>query len=206
MSAKGIKTKGGSGGREYPGGLVINGSPKQEPSPAIQSLPSGLGEPAAVIQSSPWRGSSAATTAAALCSSRPALRSVSPGESKVMSSNVTPSSPMHSPVCWANATTTSMLLRRSSKRGCSKCPYTRTSLQKLVIFGFRDLRCHWRSHRCHSSAPLALGDRRESIEPSRYQDFVWETLVTQVLNRTPALARLSPLICLQVRHSPRSRL
>ena len=114
MLAKGIKTKDGSGGREYPGGLVINGSPTQEPSPAIHSLPSGLGEVAAVIQASPRRGSSAATTAAALCSSRPALGSVSPGESKLMSAKVTPSSPMHSPVCRADATTTSMLLRRSS--------------------------------------------------------------------------------------------
>jgi len=107
MLAKGIKTKDGSGGREYPGGLVINGSPTQEPSPAVQSLPSGLGEPAAVIQGSPRRGSSAATTAAALWSSRPVLGSVSLGESKVMSSNVTPSSHMHSPVCQANAMTTS---------------------------------------------------------------------------------------------------
>jgi hypothetical protein len=113
--AKGIKTKDGSGGREYPGGLVINGSPTQEPSPAVRSLPSGLGEPIAVIQVSPRRGPSAATTAAALCSSCPALASVfSPGESRVMPSKVAPSSPMHSPVCWANATTTSMLVRRSS--------------------------------------------------------------------------------------------
>jgi len=44
-----------------------------------------------------------------------------------------------------------------------------------------------------SSAPLALGDRRELIEPSRCQDFVWETMVSQVLNRTPALARLARL-------------
>ena len=106
--------KDGSGGREYPGGLVINGSPTQEASPALQTLPSDLGEPAAVIQASPWKGASAATTTAAICSSRPALRSLSPGESKVMSSKVTPSSPMHSPVCRANATTTSMLLSRSS--------------------------------------------------------------------------------------------
>jgi hypothetical protein len=93
---------------------VINGSPTQEPSPAVQSLPSGLGEPAAVIHASPWRGSSAATTATALSSSRPALGSISPGESMMYSSKVTPSSPMHSPVCRANATTTSILDRSSS--------------------------------------------------------------------------------------------
>jgi hypothetical protein len=114
MFAKGIKTNDGSGGREYPGGLVINGSPTQEPSPAVQSLRSGLGQAAAVIQASPRRGSSGATTATALCSSRPAFGSVSPGQSKVMSSKVTPSTPMHSPVSRANATTTSMRLRRSS--------------------------------------------------------------------------------------------
>jgi len=33
-----------------PGGLVISGSPKNGPSPAVQSLPSFLGEPVAVIQ------------------------------------------------------------------------------------------------------------------------------------------------------------
>jgi len=111
MIAKEIKTKDGSGGREYAGGLVINGSPTQEPSPAVQSLLSGLGEPIAVFQVSPRRGSSAAATAAALCSSRPVPGSVSPGESNVMSSKVTHSSPMHSPVCRAHATTTSMLVR-----------------------------------------------------------------------------------------------
>jgi len=114
MLAKVIKTKRWSGGREYPGGLVLNGSPTQEPSPAVRSLPSGLGEPIAVIQVSPRRGSSAATTATALCSSRPALGSVIPGESRVMSSKVAPSSPMHSPICRVNATTTSLLVRRSS--------------------------------------------------------------------------------------------
>jgi len=93
---------------------VINGSPTQEPSPAIQSLPSSLGEPVAVIHVSPRSGSSAATTAAAPGSSWPVLGSVSPGESRVMSSKVTPSSPMHSPICRANATTTSVLARRSS--------------------------------------------------------------------------------------------
>jgi len=35
-----------------PGGLVINGSLTKEPSPAVQSLPSCLGEPVAVIQDS----------------------------------------------------------------------------------------------------------------------------------------------------------
>ena len=55
---------------------------------------------------------------------------------------------------------------------------TQTVPKKLVILGFRDLRCHCRSHQCHFSAPLALGDRRELIEPSRCQDFVWETMVT----------------------------
>ena len=114
MLAKGIKTKDGSGGRVYPGGLVSNGSPTQEPSPTVQSLPSGQREPAAVIQASPRRGSSAAATTAALCLSRPALGSVSPGESKAMSSKVTPSSPKHSPVCRANVTMTWTLLRRSS--------------------------------------------------------------------------------------------
>jgi len=49
---KRIKRKDGSGGRENPGGLVINGLPTKEPSPAIQSLPSCLGEPVAVIQDS----------------------------------------------------------------------------------------------------------------------------------------------------------
>jgi len=115
MLAKEIETKDGSGGREYPGGLVINGSPTQEQSSAVRSLPLGLSEPIAVIQVSPRRGSSAATTAADLCSSRPALVSVfSPGESRVMPCKVAPSSPMHLPVCRANATTTSMLVRRSS--------------------------------------------------------------------------------------------
>jgi len=115
MLAKGIKTKDESGGREYPGGLVINGSPTQETSPAVPSLPSGLGQPIAVIQVSPQSGSSGATNAAALCSLRPGLGSVfSTGESREMPSKVAPSSPMHSPVCRANATTTSMLFRRSS--------------------------------------------------------------------------------------------
>jgi len=173
MLAKGFKTKDGSGGREYPGGLVINGSPTQEPSPAVQSLPSGLGEPAAVIQASPRRGSSAATTAAALCSSRPVLGSVSPGESKVMSSKVTPSSPMHSPVCRANATMTSMLLRRSSnavapsvyipgpRHWSGSFSASETFDATAVVIG------------AISSAPHALGDRRELIEPSRCQDFVF---------------------------------
>jgi hypothetical protein len=49
---KRIKRKDGSGGRENPGGIVINGSPTKEPSHAIQSLPSCLGEPVAVIQDS----------------------------------------------------------------------------------------------------------------------------------------------------------
>jgi hypothetical protein len=104
----------GSCGTDYPRCLDINGLPKQEPRPAIWSLPSGLGEPIAVIHVSPRSGSSAATTAAALCSSRPVLGSVLPGESKVMSSKVVPSSSMHSPVCRANATMTATLLRRSS--------------------------------------------------------------------------------------------
>jgi len=93
--------KDGSGGKEYPGGLVINGSPTQKPSPMVQSLPAGLGEPAAVMQASHQRGSSAPPTAAAPCWSCSALGSVSPGESNVMSSKVTPSRPMHSPVCRA---------------------------------------------------------------------------------------------------------
>ena len=106
--------KDGRGGRDYPGDLVINGSPTQEPSPTVQLFPLGLGEPATVIHGSPRRGSSAATTAAALCSSCPALGSVSPGECKVMSAEVTPSSLVHSPLCRADATTTSMILRRLS--------------------------------------------------------------------------------------------
>jgi len=106
--------KDGSSGKEDPGGLVINGSPTLEPSPGVQSLPSGLSDPEAVIQGSPRSSSSATTTAAAPCLSRPALGSVfSPGESRVMSSEVTHSCHMHSPVCRANATKTSMLLRRS---------------------------------------------------------------------------------------------
>jgi len=60
-------TKDGSGGRQDPGGIVVNGSPTQEPSPAVQSLHSAVGEPAAVSQESSLRGSSAATTAAGLC-------------------------------------------------------------------------------------------------------------------------------------------
>jgi hypothetical protein len=39
MLAKGMNTKDGSGGTDYPGGLVINGSPIQELSPAIHLLP-----------------------------------------------------------------------------------------------------------------------------------------------------------------------
>ena len=35
-----------------PGGLVITGSPTNRPSPAVQSLPSCLDEPVAVIQGS----------------------------------------------------------------------------------------------------------------------------------------------------------
>ena len=37
-----------------PGGLVVSGSLPKEPSPAVQLLPSGLGEPIAVIQGSMW--------------------------------------------------------------------------------------------------------------------------------------------------------
>ena len=114
QSAPSILAKGswndGSGGREYPAGLVIDDSPTQEPSPTVQRFPLGLGEPIAVLQVPPPRGSSAATTSAALCSSRAALGSVLPGKSRVISSKVAPSSLMHSPVCQANGTTASMLV------------------------------------------------------------------------------------------------
>ena len=180
-------------------------------SPAVQSLPMGLDEPAAFWEASPWRGSSAATTAAALCSTRPAPWSVSPGQSKVMFSKVTPISPMHSPVCHANATMTSMLLRRSLNAVApSVCiPRPRPRSWSLTV---------WLSSACEtfdatavvigaiSSAPHTLGGRRESIEPSRCPDFVWETMVSQVLYRTPALAQLAHLICLPVRDSPSTRL
>jgi hypothetical protein len=66
MLAKAIKTKDGYAGREYPEGLVINGSPTKEPSSAIHLLHLSLGNPVAVIQASPQSSSSAATTAAAL--------------------------------------------------------------------------------------------------------------------------------------------
>jgi len=86
--------------------------------------------------------------------------------------------------------------------GCSKCLYTPTAPQKLVLtLSFSASESFDATAiviGVISSAPLALGDRRESIEPSRCQDFVWETMVSQVLNRTPGLARLVPLICLPV--------
>jgi hypothetical protein len=105
----------GSGRRKYPGGLVISGSPTQEPSPAVNSLSLALSEPRAVIQISPRRRSLAKTTHTVLCLSRPGLESeFSPAESNVMPSKVAPSSPMDSPVCRANAMTSSMLVRRSS--------------------------------------------------------------------------------------------
>ena len=196
------KPKDGSGGRDYPGGLVITGSPTQAQWPAVQSLPSGLGKPAAVIQASPRRGSSAATTAAALCTSRPALGSVSPGEPKVISLKATPSSPTHSPVCRVNSTTTSMLLRRSSNavaqsvcipgprpRSLSFSP-SETIGASAVVIGVI------------SCTPHVPGDRRESIEPSRCQDWSWETMVRLVLDSTHSLSRLARLICLPVRDSP----
>lgn len=43
----------GSGGRKYPGDLVINGLPTKAPSSAIRSLPSGIRKPVAVIHVSP---------------------------------------------------------------------------------------------------------------------------------------------------------
>ena len=76
----------------------------------------------------------------------------------------------------------------------------------IIIFGIWNHWCHCRSHCCHSSAPLALGDRRESIVLSRYQDFVCGTMVSHVLNRMHALASLVHLICLPVRDSPSTRL
>jgi hypothetical protein len=111
---------------------VVNGSPTEEPSPAIHSQPSGHGKPVAVIQASPKRRVSATSTAATLCSLCSTLGSVSPSESKVMSCKVSPSSPMHSPVCRANATMTSMLARGSSN-AVAACLDTRTAPQKLVI-------------------------------------------------------------------------
>jgi len=100
--------------RNNPGGLVVNGSPTKEPSSAVKSLPSGLGEPVAVILASPQSSSSAATTAAAPCSSHPALGSEVPGVSMVMSSKVPPSSHLHSPISSASGAMTSSLARRSS--------------------------------------------------------------------------------------------
>jgi len=73
------RRKGRKEGRKNPGGLVMNSSPTKEPSHTVQSLPSGLGEPVAVIQASTQSSSSAATTTAAPCSSHPALGSVLPG-------------------------------------------------------------------------------------------------------------------------------
>jgi len=116
-----------------------------------------------------------------------------------MSSKVTPSSPMHSPVCRANATTTSMVVRISSN----------AVTPNVCIPGLRHKSLSFSASETFDatavvisiifSAPHALGDCMESIEPSRCQDFVWETMVSQVLNRTPTLAWLARLICLLVR-------
>jgi len=203
----------GSGGREYPGGLVINSSPTKKPSPAVLSPPSGLGEPAAVIRASPLSSSSPATTTAALCSSCPAPGSVfSPGESRVMPSKVAPSSPTHSPVWRANTTTTSMRVRRSSNAvapsACIPGPRPRRwSLTLWLSFWV------WETFDATavvigviSSAPLALGDRTESIKPRWCQDDDCWTMVSHILNRMRALAWLARLICLPVRDSPSTRL
>jgi len=168
MLTKGIRTTDGSGGREYPGGLVINGSPTQKPSPTVRSLPSVLGEPIAVIQVSPWRGSSAATTPAALCLSRPALECVfSPGESRVMPSKVAPSSPMYSPVCRANPTTTSMLVRRLSNAVAPSvyipgpCPRSWSWTLWLSLSACETFDATAAVIGVISSTPLVVGDRRE---------------------------------------------
>ena len=174
---------------------MINGSPAKQWIPAIQSLTSDLGEPAAVIHISPWRGSSAPTTTAATCSSCPALGSVFSHESKVMSFKVAPSSPVHSPMWWGKATTTSMLGRRSSHSVALSVHISKPHPRSFSFSASETCDVTAAVLSVISSAPHTLGGCRESMEPSRCHDCVCGTMVTQVLDCTPALAWRVYLIC-----------
>jgi len=148
-----------------PGGLVVNGLPTKEPSPGVHSLPSGFGKLVAVIQMSPRSSSSAATTAAAHCSSHSAFGSVSSGEFKVMSSTVTPYSLVHSPIRRANATTTSSVpTRLSNVVAPSVCISGLRSRSWSMTFLFSASETFDGTAiviGVISSTPLALSDRRE---------------------------------------------
>lgn len=135
------------------------------PSPTVLSLPSVFSDLVAVIQACRWWGSCATTTACAPCLSHPPLGSVSPGQFKVIPSQVATSIPVHSPICRANAVMTSFLARRwlnevatsiwiSGLRPrswflmLSLAAYKTFDATPIVISGI-------------SSTPLALSDRRE---------------------------------------------
>jgi len=94
----------------YPEGHVNYGSPKEKPSPTGWSLLSWLGEPAAVIPAPSISSSSASTTAAALCSSRPTLCSISSPE---VPPKVAPSSPVQSSIRRTNVWSTASQATRS---------------------------------------------------------------------------------------------
>jgi len=83
---------------------VVKGSPTKESCTAIHSLPLNLGKPVAVIQASAWRCTCAVTTAAAFCLLCQVLGFIfSTGISKVMHSQVAPSTLEQTPTCMAMA-------------------------------------------------------------------------------------------------------
>jgi hypothetical protein len=92
-----------------PGGLVISGFAHKEGCPAVQSLPSCLGEPVAVIQDS-----HVDPLLPQLPPLHPARRVQRLGFSphNVVVSTVAPSRPVHSPIRRASASATSSLAKR----------------------------------------------------------------------------------------------
>jgi len=186
--------------RNHSGGLVINDWPPPRASPAIQSLPWGLGKLVAVITASPGTRSSAMTTAATPCWLLPTLGCGLPGLCRVFSAKVNPSCPVHSSIQRENTATISLLPTRLlnavalsycknqlHSRSCSLTISVRLTtplmslVQSLVSFPL-----------LHSLSVTA--GMSANCELSQCHDVFFGTVVIQVLDRMHTLAQLAHLI------------
>jgi len=115
---------------------------------------------------------------------------------------------MHSPVCRGNAKATSIVVRRSLNTVVRTVYVPGPCLRSWPLWFSASEAFDGTAVviRVISSAPHALSDHRESMEPSWCQDYVFGTIVCQVLDRTHTLAQLPHLICLLVWDSQCARL
>jgi len=114
--------------------------PRMSQTPLVQQPPIVTRRVGSSHPSIPESGSSsAATTAAAPCSLIQRfgfIVSISPGSSKVVTSIVAPSSPLHSPILSANVSMVSSLAKRSSKAVAPSISISGVGLSSPLSLGF----------------------------------------------------------------------